>query len=251
MVRCHDCADTYLARAEEEVCRQILREHICDNREKEAGYDGDGRWSERPTGHHGRALDVGAGTSGAGRRILEGWEYHAVDFSVQVADSQPNVELQNIQDDRWAKRQAGQFDLVLAKRVLIQMSDSEVERATENMYDLLRPGGHLLCCEPWRAEREALCELRQLPDPESGGKGVPNGPFLWPPYGLDQLVDTPVAPDYVLWTRAMWGILDPEARGQSNAHLAYDDPRRMLYPAFPPEVQQRFAFYRARLWRKV
>lgn len=262
----HSPIDEFLALAEETVCRQLLVEHV----ELKSFNDRLPGSTELVWDEERRALDVGAGTSGAGVRILEGWNYRGVDFAVQVADSLPDVDLQNIQDWHWANARKGTFDLILCKNVLCQMTDAEVTTAVTNMYALLRHGGHLLVCEPWRAERNELCAARPLPDPESGVRGVPLEPFQLasgtgtPGYAapeqfkpmMQRLADVPVAPDYVLWTRYMWpsaaGALGVWTNRPAEADfLAYDDPRRFIYPAFPAEVRDRFAFYRARLWRKA
>lgn len=233
MTTCHGSNDKYLAAAEETVCRSLVKR--CRTATTGA------------TDFEGNALDVGAGNSGAGRRILEGWDYTGIDAVLETGLTdgieRPGVHLKrDILDPAYLVELAGKkFDLVLCKRVLCQMSHDDVARAIAHISVLLRPDGHLLVCEPWHAQRGALYDVNPLPFPESGGLGVSQTPmrtFFGAP-----IADVAIAPDYVLWTRYLYPLLKGE-------FLAYDDAKRAVFPTFSIATHRKHAFYRCLLWKR-
>jgi len=225
MTTCHGSNDKYLAAAEETICRSLVKRCYKD-------------------GHPGSALDVGAGDSGAGRRILKNWDYTGIDAVPR--ENLNNEELvlhHDILDPAFlADLHGKKFDLVLCKRVLCQMSDDDVARAIAHISVIVRSKGHLLICEPWATQRAALSAVHPLPDPESGGLGVSQIPmrtFFGAP-----IADVAVAPDYTLWTRYLYPLL-------SGEFLKYDDPKRAVFPTFPASTHRQHAFYRVLLWKKT
>lgn len=132
------------SRAEEEACQAALF------------------WGLRPPFREGhnrrRALDVEAGNSGAGARILVGF-----DELVQIDSwfNGPGVIPGDIlrPSPSW-----GLFDVVLCKKYLYQLHDEESQVAVQNMYNLLYPGGLLLLCEAWRIPGAEFCGAR-VPEP--------------------------------------------------------------------------------------
>lgn len=237
MTTCHGSNDKYLAASEETICKALVKRCLVD-------------------GHPGSALDVGAGNSGAGRRILQHWNYTGIDSTLDAGGVDNGDGLggllltRDILDPTYLAELGGKkFDLVLCKRVLCQMSADDVARAIAHISVLVRPGGHLIVCEPWRFQREALAAIRGLPDPESGGRGVDQGPmrtFFGAP-----IADLAVAPDYVLWTRYLYPLLHGSRAGHPADFLGYDDRARAVFPTFSPGAHRKHAFYRALLWKKT
>lgn len=231
MTICHSSNDKYLAAAEETICHSLVKRCRID-------------------GHPGVALDIGAGSSGAGRRILKNWDYTGIDaaldpgtINASEGDEGGLYLKRDILDPTFlADLHGKKFDLVLCKRSLCQMTPENVERAIAHISVLVRAGGHLLICEPWATQRAALCAVHPLPDPESGGTGVSQTPMRT--FFGGPIADVAVAPDYVLWTRYLYPLL-------SGEFLAYDDAKRAVFPIFSASTHRQHAFYRVLLWKKT
>ncbi len=221
MTTCHNCDDAHLAAEEIKTCQKLI--------------------PRTP----GRALDVGAGDSGAGREILRGYDYTGIDKAGPFVNQ--IVHQGDIFDDTPPWFADHLWDVVLVKRMLCQLSSEDME-SVGTLWRLLKSGGHLLVCEPFREPRDRIQAARRasgphglLPRPKSGGNGIDDAP-LEKAFGKP-LVTRLVAPDYTIWTR----LVAPMVLGRE---LSYDEEFRMAYPTYPDEVRERYAFYRAKLYVK-
>jgi SAM-dependent methyltransferase len=176
-----------------------------------------------------RWLDIGCGNPARTRKNFPHFNWTFADIEPHFHDE---VERQDIRRLDYGTET---FDGVLACRVLSNVSPQDRPQAIQELARVLVPGGDLLLLDSMHSARRRIQEAREelgyppLPLPDSGEPLKPvDFESLAPEF---QLVGgpTPIAPDYVIWTRIMQGEL-----------LPYDGIARYAFPNYGPNAQTRF-----------
>lgn len=224
MTICHSCCDRELAEAEIDVCQRLLTRALGG-----------------PLSGSEHALDVGCGTSGAGRRILDPGRLRTCDTSPHI--SAYYGDLDEAPDDY--------FTAVLVKRVLCQHPTLEQPFLLAKAWEKVRPGGALVLCEPYAPARDACSKLREawglskLQWPRSGGYCVTDTTLATLPQVRASDI---VAPQYTAWTRLVYPVM---ARAGAGLECPYDvELLRVPLVAIPEKLANKVAFYRAWAWKK-
>lgn len=189
-------------------------------------------------------MDVGAGNP----ELLRTLNQEHFDLTHVDKVSRPNVLPGDILH---LPQRDGSWEAVLAKRVLCCLPPEKQLQAASELARVVAPNGRLFVCDVHEGPRVLLNKARE-------GLGLPQLPgpkhnHLLTERVINHLTDrlgerpqcTPVAANYVIWTRLYLPAL-----------LGHDDPfervwLRACYPAFPGEVQSDFGFHRVWCWRKV
>jgi SAM-dependent methyltransferase len=230
----HAGEDALLAVAEIEICRRTISRALGG-----------------PLQASDALLDVGCGSSGDGVEIAGKAQYHGIDADGECLPFHMQSKRVNFHPVAWENTDGwpARSSVVLSKRMLCQQPEEDHFRAIRQMWRLVRPGGALLLCEPWKGHRDYLNAarlswgLRALPEPASGGHPI-DLDTAYSATGQQPVVHEAVAPEYVVWTRLLSEVLTGKLPGYSAGW-----PRRCPFVMDPLYVK--LAFYRAVAWVKA
>ncbi len=142
-------------------------------------------------------------------------------------------------------RAANPADMVLACRILGNVSEAHRRAAFKNLYDSVNEGGVLVLIEGFQRQRENIQQARTelgypgLPPSSSGSTMIRECEEEW----LEEIFGRPetyyIAPDYTIWTRLHQRDLLPFGSAAAQAFPAYGHKQHGL-----------FAMYQMRIYRK-
>jgi SAM-dependent methyltransferase len=170
-----------------------------------------------------RWLDIGCGNPSRTRMNFP-------HFNWTFADLHPRFPDVDKQDLRRLDYYEELFDGVLACRVLSNVEPAHRVRAASELARVLAPGGDLLLIDSVHSARQRIQKAREemgfppLPEPHSG---QPLKPCDFEILSAEFTLvggPTPIAPDYVIWTRVMQDQL-----------LPYDGTARYAFPKYNPD----------------
>ncbi|KAL4938411.1 hypothetical protein BDV06DRAFT_215136 [Aspergillus oleicola] len=213
--------------------------------------------SETSTLSQQRIADIGTGTESIvriwltdlSRRLPETTRLDGLDISFDAAPpatSLPtNISLHYFDiKSEVLEHLRGVYDIVHIRAFSFVLRDEEIERAVQNVVQLLKPGGYIQWAEPDVSSQNTkplteLLQVSQIQDPRLSPTWVPGLPATFQSLGLDRVQsDVRDAPPYLALTTHDCNLIVHELIARKTGNIAVREQLGRIIPEAVRESRQ-------------